>query len=37
MNDGTLWFGFGNHARGAMQDCVVFDSKLPEQSEVQPD
>jgi hypothetical protein len=33
MNDGTLWFGFGNHAKGAMQDWVVFDPDLEAEPE----
>lgn len=25
MPDGRVWFGFGNHAGGAMRDWVVWD------------
>ena len=25
LPDGRVWFGFGNHAGGAMRDCVVWD------------
>ncbi len=28
LSNGTLLFGFGNHAKGAMQDWVVFDPDL---------
>ncbi len=37
MNDGTLWFGFGNHAKGAMQDWVVFDPDLRADRASEPD